>query len=107
MVTEQFASGGARLGTPWGSIDPAHQARKPNPQPLVETGALLRSFQGTGRNAIRRRSKSRGAFGSKHPLAHLHHHGSRGGQLPARPILFPTKDINVRIREIVRDHLND
>lgn len=75
--------------------------------PLVETGALLRSFQGTGRNAIKRRAKKRAEFGSKHPLGHLHHDGTNGGRLPARPILFPTQDINVRIREIVRDHLND
>jgi hypothetical protein len=107
---EQFATHGARLGTPWEPLDPKCRLWKIKAgrrQLLVLTGGLRDSFMGRGRYAIRDRDRNRktAKFGSKHPLAHIHQRGTDGGKIPARPILAKTPEVQHRIQQILEEHI--
>lgn len=105
---EQFATTGARLGTPWTPLKPEYQlwkvARGGRP-PLVLTGSLRDSFMGRGKWAIRDTNRKTAKFGSRHPLAHIHQRGTSGGKIPPRPILVNNPEVQAAIKRILEKHV--
>lgn len=108
-VAEQFDTRGLHFKTGWNPLDPDYGTWKikhgHGTQPLVLTGGLRDSFLGLGRYAIKNWDRNSGKFGSRHPLAHLHQEGSRGGKVPARPILVIRTEMRDGITRIIGDHI--
>lgn len=129
MEAEQFASQGARGGTPWRPLSPEWAAHRAGGGILVgRSGRLERSLtRGRARSSVRRITVRPGRtsgvdMGSTQPLAHLHQGGTRdryvrtyrgkplatpryAGRLPARPVVAVTARDEQRWRGILADQL--
>jgi phage gpG-like protein len=108
QFAKQFATEGGALGSPWEPLDADYAAEKAAQGLkgiLVQTGGLRASYLGQGRWTVSERKKDSLTVGSRHPLAHLHHHGTQGGRVPARPVLRVTPAMRREVKRMIRDYI--
>lgn len=104
--SKTFSSRGASIGAPWKPLDPSTLARKKGHPALVKSGGLEHSLTlPNSIGAIRQARKLTFSFGTKHPLAHLHQFGTKGGHVPARTVLKLTPAIRSMIVRKIHEHL--
>lgn len=101
-----FNSQGRRGGGSWKKLKPSTVARKGHEIILVETGALKKSLsEYDAPFQIHHVTNSTVEFGTEHPFAAIHQHGTRDGRLPARPIIKFTARDDVKWNNIITRHL--
>jgi phage gpG-like protein len=111
VVREQFATRGARLGTPWRPLSDTYAARKArmgwNRRTLVRTGALRSSF--TSRPmAVERYGRQEAHFGSDLQTAVWHQRGThRNGKRvnPPRPMIRVTPEVRSEVKQILAAYI--
>ena len=102
---QTFKTAGASQGTPWRALSGPYAARKSRAMRrpvLVVTGSLRASLTGQGPYWKSDPTGSGLVIGTRHPLAHLHHRGSKGRQVPARPLIKATPALRREIATAVR-----
>lgn len=105
QASDTFKTEGTRLGDAWARWTPRYRRRKPGTV-LRLSGSLRTSLVSPrGRYVLRIVGRDSFRYGTKHPLAHLHHTGGRRGGLPARPLVGLPPDTREAIVASVRDHL--
>lgn len=106
-VDQTFESDGAMIGRPWRMLSTPYAARKrlmTTKGTLELSGGLRDSFTG-GKWHVRAMTPTSLRWETRHPLGHLHHDGSKGKKVPARPILIVTQDLSREVRDELRSHI--
>lgn len=105
---QTFATEGTSAGTPWKPLSAPYSRRKVRAgrrDLLVVSGSLRASLTGGTLWKSEKVSPDHLRLGSRHPLAHLHQRGTKGKQLPARPVLVVTRSLRREIRDAVKRSL--
>lgn len=105
-AAQQFATEGARLGTPWSPLKPPYLRWKIrhgfSPAILIRTGAMRDSY--TSRPmSVEEYGRSSAEFGSDDPKAHFHQFGTRN--MPARPILTKTPEMEGTVGDVLAHYI--
>ena len=107
----QFATHGGYLGKPWKPLKPDYLQWKISEgyskRTLVQTGGMRASFVSRPMS-VEDYNGDTATFGSNHPLAKFHQHGThRNGKraIPARPIVVKTPKMTRDIRDIVAEYI--
>lgn len=106
-VDQTFATQGASIGDQWKPLTRPYAARKGamgGGGPLILSGSLKTSFSG-GRYHVEFIGKNSMRWGTKHPVARLHHSGSPGRRVPSRPILIVTRELREEVQRKISNYV--
>lgn len=104
---QQFASQGARLGSPWQPLSPAYATAKairyPGKPILRATDAMFNSLASVTADSIVELEPQAMSYGTRDRKAQWHQKGTR--RMPARKILGLMAQDKQMVKSLVKDHL--
>lgn len=109
----QWATSGSYFGTPWRPLKPDYLLWKAkhgySSHILMQTGSLRMSFSSRPMS-IEVYNGSSARFGSNHPLAKYHQHGTRrhGKRVnPPRPMMKVTRKVRADVKQILANYVTN
>lgn len=106
FVGQLFLSSRSPAGTPWAPLKRKRpKGHNPGMRPLIDTGALMSSVVGTGAGKIEVIEDDGGLFGTRVKYAGIHQDG--GGNIPARPFLGTSPELEDMAAEMAADAIID